>query len=98
MYELRFLACVDLLGTTYSASALGTGYGAYMAVPILRNEVEGREDILTEEEALGILDKWMKVLFYPAARSTNKGLIVPLFIFVEVLFCLHFFFIIKLGA
>jgi len=98
MYELRFLACVDLLGTTYSASALGTGYGAYLAVPILRNEVEGRENTLTEEEALGILDKCMRVLFYRDARSLNKVLIVPLLVFVELLICFLFFFSIKWGS
>lgn len=68
----RFLAFVDLLGTTYSASTLATGYGAYIAQPILRNEVEGRENILTEKEALSILEKCMRVLFYRDARSLNK--------------------------
>jgi hypothetical protein len=72
MNEHRFLAYVDLLGTTYSASTLATGYGSYIAQPILRKEVEGRENTLTEEEALGILDKCMKVLFYRDARSLNK--------------------------
>lgn len=69
---LRFLAFVDLLGTTYSASTLATGFGAYIAQPILRNEVEGREDTLTEDEALHVLEKCMRVLFYRDARSLNK--------------------------
>jgi len=89
MHEQRFLACVDLLGNTYSASALGTGYGAYMAVPILRKEVEGRENTLTEEEALGILEKCMRVLFYRDARSSNKVLLMLVGI-VKLLICFFF--------
>ncbi|KAH6896222.1 nucleophile aminohydrolase [Coprinopsis sp. MPI-PUGE-AT-0042] len=67
-----FLAYVDLLGTTYSASTLATGYGAYLAQPLLRSEVEGKEETLTEEEALAIMEKCMRVLFYRDARSLDK--------------------------
>ncbi|KAH6906662.1 nucleophile aminohydrolase [Coprinopsis sp. MPI-PUGE-AT-0042] len=66
-----FLAYVDLLGTTYSASTLATGDGAYLAQPLLRSEVEGKET-LTEEEALAIMEKCMRVLFYRDARSLDK--------------------------
>ncbi|KAF8178072.1 proteasome endopeptidase complex beta subunit [Pholiota molesta] len=68
----RFLAYVDLLGTTYSASTLATGFGAHLAQPLLRAAVEGNEDILTEEQALAIIENSMKVLFYRDARSLNK--------------------------
>ncbi|KAK0218921.1 proteasome endopeptidase complex beta subunit [Armillaria fumosa] len=68
----RFLAYVDLLGTTYSASTLATGYGSYIAQPLLRKAVEGYEDVLTEEEALKIIEDSMKVLYYRDARSLNK--------------------------
>jgi 20S proteasome subunit beta 7 len=30
----RFLGYVDLIGTTYTASTLATGYGAYMCAPL----------------------------------------------------------------
>jgi 20S proteasome subunit beta 7 len=70
--NIRFLAYVDLLGTTYSASTIATGYGAHIAQPLLRKAVEGYEDVLTEEQALGILETCMKVLFYRDARSLNK--------------------------
>ena len=63
---------VDLLGTTYQASTLATGYGAYIAQPLLRKAVEGHEHTLTEEEGIAILDNAMKVLFYRDARSINK--------------------------
>ncbi|KAI0294101.1 proteasome endopeptidase complex beta subunit [Multifurca ochricompacta] len=68
----RFLAYVDLLGVTYFASTLATGYGAYIAQPLLRKAVEGRENTLTEPEARGILEEALRVLFYRDARSINQ--------------------------
>jgi 20S proteasome subunit beta 7 len=70
----RFLAYVDLLGVTYSASTLATGYGAYIAQPLLRKAVEGREDTLAEHEAREILEGALRVLFYRDARSINQVL------------------------
>ncbi|KAJ3184617.1 Proteasome subunit beta type-7 [Geranomyces variabilis] len=67
-----FLGFVDLQGTTYEAPTIATGYGAYIAQPILRKAVEGREDTLTEEEAEKVLEDCMRVLFYRDARSINK--------------------------
>ncbi len=73
----RFLAYVDLLGVTYSASTLATGYGAYIAQPLLRKAVEGKEDTLTEAEARKILEDALRVLFYRDARSLNQVLCFP---------------------
>jgi len=67
-----FLGYVDLLGTTYSASTLATGYGLHIAQPLLRKAVEGRETTLTEDEAREIMRTCMRVLFYRDARSLNK--------------------------
>ncbi|EKM51252.1 uncharacterized protein PHACADRAFT_263295 [Phanerochaete carnosa HHB-10118-sp] len=67
-----FLGYVDLLGTTYQASTLATGYGAHIALPLLRQAVETREDTLAEEEAKRVLTESMRVLFYRDARSLNK--------------------------
>jgi 20S proteasome subunit beta 7 len=68
----RFLGYVDLIGTTYTSPTLATGYGAYIAQPLLRKAVEGKEDTLTREEAEKILIECMKVLYYRDARSLNK--------------------------
>jgi len=68
----RFLSYVDLLGTTYTASTLATGYGSYIAQPLLRKAVEGFEDVLTEAQARKILEDSMRVLYYRDARSLNK--------------------------
>ncbi len=68
----NFLGFVDLRGTTFEASTIATGYGAYIAQPLLRKAVEGKEDTLTEEEAKKIVESAMKVLYYRDARSLNK--------------------------
>ncbi|EPZ33857.1 Proteasome, subunit alpha/beta domain-containing protein [Rozella allomycis CSF55] len=67
-----FLGYVDLLGTSYKASTIATGFGAYLAQPLLRKAVEGRENEIDEQEALQILENCMRVLFYRDARSLNK--------------------------
>ncbi|GJJ14284.1 hypothetical protein Clacol_008548 [Clathrus columnatus] len=67
-----FLAYVDLLGTTYQSPSIATGYGAYIAIPLLRKVVDGREKDVTEEQARHILEECMKVLYYRDARSLNK--------------------------
>ncbi|CAO3656803.1 unnamed protein product [Mucor hiemalis] len=68
----RFLGYVDLRGTTYQSTTIATGFGAHLAQPILRKRVEGREDELTEEEAIEIMNECLRVLFYRDARSMNK--------------------------
>ncbi|GAA5849070.1 hypothetical protein JCM3766R1_002289 [Sporobolomyces carnicolor] len=71
-----FLSYVDLVGVTYSAPSLATGFGAHLATPLLRKELDSRgpdgEKELSEEEALKIVRNCMKVLFYRDARSLNK--------------------------
>ncbi|KAJ1945919.1 Proteasome subunit beta type-7, partial [Kickxella alabastrina] len=54
------------------AATIATGFGGHLAQPILRKYVEGREDEITEEEAIKILDDCMRVLYYRDARSFNK--------------------------
>ena len=67
-----FLGYVDLKGVAYKSSTIATGYGAYIAQPLLRKAVEGREDILSEEQARILLEQCMRVLYYRDARSLNK--------------------------
>jgi 20S proteasome subunit beta 7 len=68
----RFLGVVDLHGTTWQSTTVATGFGAYLAQPLLRKAVEGREDQLSEQEAIKIIQDSMRVLFYRDARSLNK--------------------------
>lgn len=66
------MAFVDLLGTTYTAPSLATGYGAHIALPILREAVDPNPDAITEDAAREILRNCMRVLFYRDARSLDK--------------------------
>ncbi|KAL7752045.1 Proteasome subunit beta type-7 [Sorochytrium milnesiophthora] len=68
----RFLGCVDLRGTTYQAPSIATGYGAYIAQPILRKAIDQHGEDMTEEQAAKLLDDTMRVLYYRDARSLNK--------------------------
>lgn len=71
-----FLGFVDLLGVTYQSSTIATGFGMHLAQPLLRTAVEGKEDVLTEEQARAILEGCMKVLCEYAgpapARDSGK--------------------------
>jgi 20S proteasome subunit beta 7 len=69
-----FLASADLLGTTFSAPTLATGFGAHLAQPILRKVVPEESDVehTTRERAIEAVKECMKVLFYRDARSMDK--------------------------
>ena len=69
-----FLASVDLLGTTFAAPTLATGYGAHLAQPLLRKLAEDEKDVpnITREQAVGAVKEALKVLFYRDARSLDR--------------------------
>ena len=62
-----------MLGTSYEESVIATGYGAHIALPLLRkaqDEANGAE--LTRDAAKKLLEDCMRVLFYRDARTINK--------------------------
>lgn len=71
-----YLGYVDLLGTTYQAPCIATGFGAYLAVPLMRKALdslgENGEEKLDEKDARKVIEQCMQVLFYRDARSLNK--------------------------
>ncbi|KAL4896402.1 nucleophile aminohydrolase [Aspergillus ambiguus] len=69
-----FLSSADLLGTTYSAPHLATGFGAHLAVPILRRLFPEERPVeeITKDEAVAAVKECLKVLFYRDARSLDK--------------------------
>ncbi|PGG96637.1 hypothetical protein AJ79_09510 [Helicocarpus griseus UAMH5409] len=69
-----FLSSVDLLGNTYSAPSLATGFGAHLAIPILRRLFPEEQPLeqVKEEHAVDALKQCLKVLFYRDARSTDR--------------------------
>ncbi|KAL1965603.1 hypothetical protein VTN77DRAFT_5280 [Rasamsonia byssochlamydoides] len=69
-----FLSSADLLGTTFSAPHLATGFGAHLAIPILRRLFPEDMPIeeISKEQAIAALRDCMKVLFYRDARSLDQ--------------------------
>lgn len=70
-----FLSLADLLGTTYSAPTLATGFGAHLAQPLLRKLVPDDENSvanITREQAVKAVQEALKVLWYRDARSTER--------------------------
>ncbi|XP_058799138.1 proteasome subunit beta type-4 [Phymastichus coffea] len=66
-----FLGTVDKLGTAYTDPVIATGYGAYMATPILAKAYEENKQ-MSEKEATDLIYQAMQVLFYRDARSFPK--------------------------
>ncbi|XP_075763575.1 LOW QUALITY PROTEIN: proteasome subunit beta type-4 [Pelodiscus sinensis] len=66
-----FLGYVDMLGVAYEDATLATGYGAYLAQPLMREVLE-KKPILTKDEARELIERCMKILYYRDARSFNR--------------------------
>jgi 20S proteasome subunit beta 7 len=64
-----FLGSVDYIGTAYEDDFLATGFGSYLAIPILRKK--WRPD-MEEGEARELLEECLRVLFYRDCRALNK--------------------------
>jgi 20S proteasome subunit beta 7 len=64
-----FMGVVDKLGTTLQENLVATGFGAYLAMPLLREKY--RPD-LSEGEARAILEDCMKILFYRDCRASSR--------------------------
>jgi len=64
-----FLGSVDLQGTNFEDNTIATGYGSYIAQPLLRRSY--RPD-MSFEEARQLLLKCMEVLYYRDARTYNR--------------------------
>jgi len=64
-----FLGSVDLIGTAYEDDFVATGFGSYLAIPLLRKQ--WRPD-MTEAEARDLLESCLRVLFYRDCRALNR--------------------------
>ncbi|KAI9814111.1 MAG: Proteasome subunit beta type-7 [Thelocarpon impressellum] len=69
-----FLSSADLLGTTFSAPTLATGFGAHLAQPILRRVVDDEAEVRNIDRATAVeaVRECMKVLYYRDARSLDR--------------------------
>jgi 20S proteasome subunit beta 7 len=64
-----FLGMVDPIGTTVHDNVLATGFGAWLALPLLREQWHAH---LTEGEARALLEDCMKVLFLRDCRASPQ--------------------------
>jgi len=64
-----FLGLVDLHGTNFEDETIATGYGAYIARPLMRRYYKPD---LSKDEAKKILEMCLRVLYYRDARSLNR--------------------------
>jgi len=64
-----FLGLCDHRGTHYEGNTIATGYGGYLAQPLLRKYFK---EGLSKDQAREILEMCMRVLFYRDARTINK--------------------------
>jgi len=64
-----FLGFTDLRGVSFEGDHIATGYGSYMALPLLRKY--WKPD-LSFQEAKDLLDGCMRVLYYRDARAINR--------------------------
>jgi len=63
------LGLSDLRGLAYEGDTIATGYGAYIAQPLLRKH--WKPD-MSFDEAKHLLDSCMRILFYRDARALNR--------------------------
>jgi len=56
-----FLGHLDMIGTAFSDDVMATGFGSYLALPIMRKRWH---ENMTEGEARALLEDCMRVLFY----------------------------------
>merc|ERR1711890_215183 len=65
----NYLGLVDMYGTIYEENLIGTGFGSYIAVPIMR---KAYKENFSENEARELLKKAMTVVYYRHCRTINK--------------------------
>jgi len=64
-----FLGYVDLIGTAYEENFIATGYGAYLAIPIIRERWNPEMD---EGEARALMEDCLRVMYYRDCRASNR--------------------------
>lgn len=64
-----FLGYVDLIGTAFEENHIATGFGAYLATPIIRERWNADMD---EAEARTLLEDCMRVCFYRDCRASAR--------------------------
>ena len=67
-----FLGVVDLLGSNYVGDCVATGFGNYLAMPLLRRQVENQDpEDIDEDTAKRAMEESLRVLFYRDCVTTS---------------------------
>lgn len=64
-----FLGTVDLIGTAYEENFVATGFGSYLAIPLIRARWHADMD---EGEARALLEDCMRVCYYRDCRASPR--------------------------
>lgn len=64
-----FLGYVDLIGTAYEENYIATGFGAYLAIPLIR---ERWNEEMDEGEARALLEDCLRIMFYRDCRASSR--------------------------
>ena len=64
-----FLGHLDMIGTAFQDDVMATGFGSYLALPIMRKRWHAN---MTEGEARALLEDCLRVLFYRDCRALNR--------------------------
>lgn len=67
--EKPFLGYVDLIGTAYEENFIATGFGAYLAIPLIRERWSADMD---EGEARALLEDCLRVMYYRDCRAMSR--------------------------
>ena len=67
--DKSFLGYVDLIGTAYEENYIATGFGAYLAIPLIR---ERWTATITEGEARALLEDCLRVMYYRDCRASCR--------------------------
>lgn len=67
-----FLGFVDKLGAAFESDCIATGYGAMIALPLMREALERNGGPLSRQQAQELMEKCIQVLYYRDARSYPK--------------------------
>lgn len=64
-----FLGYVDMIGTSFEENYIATGFGGYLAIPLIREKWHENMD---EGEARALLEDCMRVLYYRDCKASNR--------------------------
>jgi len=67
-----YLGTVNMIGIAFKDPVIATGFGAHLALPILREALDQNPQGLKAEDAKALIAKCMEVLFYRDARSFDQ--------------------------